>query len=133
MVAYGSILFVVLLVSGIVGLYLYTRPARIVVTTDPLIIHSAYKNYTYPRKGLVYKGEVPREIWSRGLYRKFGDGWPLALAGRFHNTGLGDVVIVSMKRPEVLQRFDVDGKILLLQLSADEARALSPFGIERNT
>ena len=120
-------IFVLLLVIGIAGLYLYTRPTRIILTADSLIIHSPYKNYTYARKDLVYKGAVPKEIWSKGLYRKFGDGWPFPLAGKFHDAALGDVVIVSTTK-DVLQRIDVDGKILLLQLSEEQVRSLGSFG-----
>jgi hypothetical protein len=117
--------FPIILVSVIAGLYFYTRPTRIDLSSDSLIIHSAYKDYIYPRGKLTYEGDVNKSAWCAGLYRKFGNGWPLPLAGKFQNGAYGDFVIASMKRTDVLQRVVVDGKTLLLQLSDEQIKELS--------
>jgi hypothetical protein len=131
MVAYGVALFAVLPIATIVILYFYTRPTRIILTADSLTIDSAYKDYVYARRNLVYEGPVSKETWSKGLYRRFGDGWPLPLAGKFHSTVFGDVVIVSITKPDVLQRLGANGKTLLLQLSDEQVSALGPPVVER--
>jgi len=113
------------LLISIAGLYFYTRPTRIDLSSDSLIIHSAYKDYIYPRKNLSYEGDVSKVVWGAGLYRTFGNGWPLPLAGKFWNTAYGDFVIASMKQTDVLQQVVVDGKTLLLQLSDEQIKELS--------
>ena len=125
MFMYIAYWFPIVLVSVVVGLYFYTRPTRIDLSSDSLIIHSAYKDYIYPRGRLTYEGDVSKPVWCAGLYRKFGNGWPLPLAGKFRNTAYGDFVIASMKRTDVLQRVVVDGKTLLLQLSDEQIRELN--------
>jgi hypothetical protein len=117
--------FPIVTVSVIAGLYFYTRPTRIDLSSDSLIIHSAYKDYIYPLGRCIYEGDVSKPVWCAGLYRKFGNGWPLPLAGKFWNIAYGDFVIASMKRTDVLQRVVVDGKTLLLQLSDQQIKELS--------
>jgi hypothetical protein len=130
MFVYIGYWFPIVLVIFLYCLFLYVRPTRIDLTSDSLVVHSAYKDYVYSRRELAYEGNVSKSDWERGLYRTFGIGWPFPCAGRFTNTLFGDFVLVSLKQPDDLQRVVVDGKTLLLQLSAEQIRELSTTRVQ---